>query len=397
MNLDEYKVMGLAPYGDSRRYFDRIMEFIHLKGDGSYLIPFLFRNDSLEEKQTYAGSVRQLIERLGPARESGEEITQRHMDIAAALQAALQAALLHILRHFKKETGQDNLCMAGGVALNCTANGIIRRSGMFRRIFVQPAAGDDGSALGAALYVHRTHGPGLPRTPMAVPLWGPGYDNDAIGRTLSQRKDCQSVFLASSADLVGNIARRLSRGEIVGWFQGRMEFGPRALGNRSILGDPRDPQMRDRINSLVKKREAFRPFAPAVTVEAAADYFEIEKGDEALYANMLFVTQVREPYRHQFPSITHVDGSARVQTVAREDSPLFWSLLTEFGAINGAPILLNTSFNVAGQPIVCMPSEAIDTFLTARLDALVIGSYVVVCKAETIAADQPKAENHPNL
>jgi len=383
MNLDEYKVMGLAPYGDSRRYFDRIMELIHLRSDGSYLIPLLFRNDTLEEKQTYAGTVRELVERLGPARKPEEEITQRHMDIAAALQAALQASLLYILRHFKKETGQDNLCMAGGVALNCSANGVIRRSGMFRRMFVQPAAGDDGSALGAALYVQRAHEPDLSRKRMGVPLWGPRYDNEAIGHIVDQHKECENTFFASSDDLVGNVARRLSRGEIVGWFQGRMEFGPRALGSRSILGDPRDPKMRDRINSLVKKREAFRPFAPAVTAEAAADYFEMDKGDEALYASMLFVTQVREPYRNQFPSITHVDGSARVQTVAREDSPLFWSLLTEFGAINGAPILLNTSFNVAGQPIVCTPSEAIDTFLTARLDALVISSYVMVRKVET--------------
>jgi carbamoyltransferase len=380
MNLDEYKVMGLAPYGDPRRYFNRIMEWIHLKGDGSYLIPLLFRNDTLEEKQTYAGTVRELVERLGPARESKEAIVQRHMDIAAALQAALQTSLFHILTHFKKETGQHNLCMAGGVALNCSANGVIRRSGMFKRMFVQPAAGDDGSALGAALYVQRAHDPQLPRKRMRVPLWGPSYDNDAIGRAVDQQNGCESAFFSSSDDLIRHVATRLSRGEIVGWFQGRMEFGPRALGSRSILGDPRDPKMRDRINSLVKKREAFRPFAPAVTAEAAADYFEIEKGDEALYASMLFVTQVREPYRDRFPSITHVDGSARVQTVAREDHPLFWSLVNEFGAISGAPILLNTSFNVAGQPIVCTPSEAIETFLAARLDALVIGGYVMVRK-----------------
>lgn len=380
MNLDEYKVMGLAPYGDARRHFNQIMEFIDLRSDGTYIIPTLFRNDTLEEKESYAGTVRELIERFGPAREPEEEITQRHRDIAASLQAALQASLLHILRHFKKETGQENLCMAGGVALNCTANGVIRRSRMFRRMFVQPASGDDGSALGAALYLQRAHEPAVPRKPMAVPLWGPSYDNEMIGCALSERKECQSTFFASSGDLTRNVARRLSGREIVGWFQGRMEFGPRALGSRSILADARDPQMRDRINSLVKKREAFRPFAPAVTVEAAADYFEIERGDEPLYSSMLFVTQVREPYREQFPSVTHVDGSARVQTVAREDNPLFWTLLIEFGAITGAPILLNTSFNVRGQPIVCTPSEAIDTFLAAELDALVIGSYLVVRK-----------------
>jgi carbamoyltransferase len=294
-----------------------------------------------------------------------------------------------MLTRFKKQTGQHNLCMAGGVALNCSANGVIKRSGMFRRMFVQPAAGDDGSALGAGLYVQRVHEPQLPRKPMSVPLWGPSYDNDAIGRVIDQRADCESAFFASVDELVSHIATRLSRGEVIGWFQGRMEFGPRALGSRSILGDPRDPKMRDRINSLVKKREAFRPFAPAVTVEAAAEYFEIEGGDEPLYASMLFVTYVREPYRNQFPSITHVDGSARVQTVAQKDNPLFWRLLTEFGAINGAPILLNTSFNVAGQPIVCTPSEALDTFLAAGFDALAIGDYVVV---RNVNADRQTAE-----
>ena len=166
----------------------------------------------------------------------------------------------------------------------------------------------------------------------------------------------------------------------MGWFQGRMEFGPRALGSRSILGDPRDPGMRDRINRLVKKREAFRPFAPAVTAEAASRFFEIDEGDESAYSYMLLVTQVRDLFRQQFPSITHVDGSARVQTVAREDDRAFWSLLTKFGEISGAPILLNTSFNVRGQPIVCSPSEAIDTFLFAELDALAIGNYLVVRK-----------------
>ena len=200
---------------------------------------------------------------------------------------------------------------------------------------------------------------------MELPLWGPGFDNDAIAHTLSERRGCARTYFNSFDDLVKEVAQRIGRGEIVGWFQGRMEFGPRALGSRSILADPRDPGMRDRINRLVKKREAFRPFAPAVTVEAASHYFEIDKGDEAAYSFMLLVTQVREQYRQQFPSITHIDGSARVQTIARENDAAFWSLLTQFGEISGAPILLNTSFNVRGQPIVCTPSEAIDTFAFA--------------------------------
>ena len=380
MNNDEYKVMGLAPYGNPNRYFGQIMDLVCLKDDGTYTIPILFRNPTLEEKETYAGTLRLLADKFGPVRVSTGEITQPHMDIAAALQLVLQASLLHVLRHFKRETNQKNLCMAGGVALNCTANSVIKRSRMFKQVFVQPASGDDGPALGAALYVQRQHKTDSSSRRMALPLWGPRFDNNEIAHALSERRGCASTYFNSFDDLVQEVAQKIARGEIVGWFQGRMEFGPRALGSRSILADPRDPGMRDRINSLVKKREAFRPFAPAVTAEAASHYFEIDKGDEAAYSFMLLVAQVRERYRPRFPSITHVDGSARVQTVAREDDPAFWSLLTQFGEITGAPILLNTSFNVRGQPIVCSPSEAIDTFVFAELDALAIGNYVVVRK-----------------
>lgn len=378
INNDEYKVMGLAPYGNPNRYFAQVMDLVCLKDNGTYTIPILFRNGTLEEKETYAGTLGLLADTFGPIRTSNSEIAQRHMDIAAALQQVLQASLLHVLRHFKKETNQKNLCMAGGVALNCTANSVIKRSRMFKQIFVQPAAGDDGSALGAALYVQGKYEANFCSKRMALPLWGPRFDNNEIAQALSERRGCSSTYFESFENLVNEVAKRISHGEIVGWFQGRMEFGPRALGSRSILGDPRDPGMRDRINSLVKKREAFRPFAPAVTVEAASRYFEIDEGDESAYSHMLLVTQVREPYRQQFPSITHVDGSARVQTVAREDNAAFWSLLNKFGQLSGSPILLNTSFNVRGQPIVCTPSEAIDTFACAQLEALAIGNYLVV-------------------
>jgi carbamoyltransferase len=380
INNDEYKVMGLAPYGNPNRYFAQVMDLVRLKDNGTYTIPILFRNGTLEDKETYAGTLGLLSDTFGPVRTSNSEIAQRHMDIAAALQQVLQASLLHVLRHFKKETNQKNLCMAGGVALNCTANSVIKRSRMFKEIFVQPAAGDDGAALGAALYVQGKYEADFCSKRMALPLWGPRFDNNEIAQALSERRGCSSTYFESFENLVNEVAKRISHGEIVGWFQGRMEFGPRALGSRSILGDPRDPGMRDRINSLVKKREAFRPFAPAVTVEAASRYFEIDEGDESAYSHMLLVTQVREAYRQQFPSITHVDGSTRVQTVAREDNAAFWSLLTQFGQLSGSPILLNTSFNVRGQPIVCTPSEAIDTFAFAQLEALAIGNYLVVRK-----------------
>lgn len=378
MGLDEYKVMGLAPYGNAGRYFNRLMELVHLKSDGTYEVPILFQNRTLEEKETYSGTLRLLAGMFGPAREPETEITSNHMDIAAALQATLQASLMHVLQHFKKETGQTHLCMAGGVALNCSVNGVVKRSRMFKGMFVQPASGDDGTALGAALYVQRLHQPNVSLSKMGLPLWGPEYSDQAISALLRTREDCTSVLFDSFDDLATHIARCLAQGQIVGWFQGRMEFGPRALGSRSILADPRNAGMRGRINQLVKKREEFRPFAPAVTAEGAAQFFELREGEESTHAYMLVVAPVRTAYREQLPAITHVDGSARIQTVAKEDHPRFWRLLNEFGKISGMPILLNTSFNVRGQPIVRTPAEAIDTFLAAQIDMLVIGNYVVL-------------------
>jgi carbamoyltransferase len=381
INSDEYKVMGLAPYGNSSRYFDQIMDLVNLQKDGTYTIPILFQNENLEEKETYSGTLRLLAERFGPPRDPSSEINQSHMDMAAGIQQVLQASLLHIVRHFKKETNQQNLCMAGGVALNCTANGVIKRSRLFKNMFIQPAAGDDGSALGAAVYVQRVRQVSPSPQRMALPLWGPSYDDNAIKNALDERGECDATYFDSFDALAHQVAQRINQGQIVGWFQGRMEFGPRALGNRSILADPRDPGMRDRINALVKKREAFRPFAPAVTMEAATQFFDIDPKEESMYAHMIVVTHVRQAYREQLPAITHIDGSARVQTVAKNENPRFWILLSAFGMISGMPIALNTSFNVRGQPIVCNPSEALETFLAASLDALAIGNFLVVRKA----------------
>lgn len=381
MGLDEYKVMGLAPYGNPRRYFNRLFELVKLKDDGTYAIPVFARDQTLSERETHSGVLKFLEEQFGPARQPEAEITQEHQDIAAALQAVLQACQMHVLRHFKKETGQTNLCLAGGVALNCSANGVIKRSRLFNQMFVQPAAGDDGTSLGAALYVQRQHNPAFKPRRMSVPLWGPEFDAAQLKRALAGRTDCASVQFESFDRLCQEIAARIDQGQIVAWYQGRMEFGPRALGSRSILADPRDPTMRERINSLVKKREAFRPFAPVVTQEAAAQIFDIQPGDEDTYAHMLFVMPVRPAFRKLLPAITHVDGSARAQTVVRDHNPRLWKLLNEFEKRSGLPVLLNTSFNVKGQPIVCTPQEALDTFLFAKLDVLVMGDYVVTAKS----------------
>ena len=378
MNSDEYKVMGLAPYGNPRRFFDQMMRFVSLKSDGTYTIPIFSHNRTAQDRETHAGVLKFLAAEFGPAREPEAEMTQLHKDLAAALQAVVQTCQLHVLKHFQHETGQNNLCLAGGVALNCSANGVIKRSGLFKRMFVQPAAGDDGCSIGAALYAQRLYDPGFKPHRMTVPLWGPEFSDSDIRQQFAGRDDCSLVEMESFEALCKEVAERLAKGQIVAWFQGRMEFGPRALGSRSILADPRDPTMRDRINALVKKREGFRPFAPVVTKEAAAQIFDIAAGEEDTYAHMLYVTPVRPDYRDKLPAITHVDGSARIQTVAWEHNPRLWQLLKAFAAHSGVPVLLNTSFNVRGQPIVCTPQEALDTFLFAHLDVLVAGNTLVL-------------------
>jgi carbamoyltransferase len=282
--------------------------------------------------------------------------------------------------------------MAGGVALNCSANGVIRRSRLFEDVFVQPAAGDDGCALGAALFAQRQHDPGFKSQKMSVPLWGPEFGDDEICHALERSTDCVGNKMESFDELCRQVAACLAEGQIVAWFQGRMEFGPRALGSRSILADPRDPNMRDKINSLVKKREGFRPFAPVVAKEDAGRYFDIIPGDEDTYAHMLYVTQVRPPYREKLPAITHVDGSARVQTVSREQNSRLWDLLKAFQRLTDLPIILNTSFNVKGEPIVCTPQEAINTFWNANLDVLVLGNYLVRRKNQSGAKTDLQTE-----
>ena len=376
-NMDEYKVMGLAPFGDKRRYFNDVMGLIRLKDDGTYLIPVFGLNETIQEKETHAGVLRALTETFGPPLAPDGEMEQRFKDVAAAVQAALQAVQIHVLRHFAAKTGIENLCMAGGVALNCTNNGVVRRSRLFKRVFVQPASGDDGAALGAALYVQHAAERDTPAPAISAPLWGPEFDHDEMRRAFADRRDVTAVPFESFPALAAAAAERLARGEIIAWFQGRMEFGPRALGSRSILADPRPEDMRNRVNMLIKKREGFRPFAPAVVAERAADYFDVEPGDEETYAHMLFVVPVRPEHRASLPAITHIDGTARVQTVSASTNPRFHEVLKAFEAKTGLPILLNTSFNVKGQPIVCTPQEAIDTFLDAKLDALVLGDYMV--------------------
>ena len=376
MMMDEYKVMGLAPYGDPGRYRDEMQQVIELSDEGSYQIPILAHN-TRAEWETHRGVLRALDDLFGERREPGGPVDDRHRDVAAAVQAGLEDVLFHVLEHFQKDTGARRLCMAGGVALNCTVNGLIADRGMFDDMFVQPASADDGSALGAALHVHRTHGRGERRMRMTMPYWGPDLTEASIETGLAARRDVTAQRYDDVDELLSVAAERLAAGEVVAWAQGRLEFGPRALGNRSILGDPRDAKMRDHINELIKQREEFRPFAPAVVSESASEYFEIEEGKERYYPHMLFVAQTRPKYRDQLGAVTHVDGSARLQTVDKEENPRFWALLKQFEELTGLPVILNTSFNLKGQPIVKDPEVALETFVVSNLDALVIGDYLV--------------------
>ncbi len=376
MMMDEYKVMGLAPYGDPGRYRHEMQQVIELGEEGSYQIPILAHN-TRAEWETHRGALRALGDLFGERREPGGPVDDRHRDIAAAVQAGLEDVLFHVLEHFQQATGARRLCMAGGVALNCTVNGLIADRGMFDDMFVQPASADDGSALGAALHVHRTHGRGERRRRMAMPYWGPDLTEAAIETALTARRDVTAQRYNDVDELIRVAAERLAAGEVVAWAQGRLEFGPRALGNRSILGDPRDEKMRDHINGLIKQREEFRPFAPAVVSESASQYFEIADGKERYYPHMLFVAQTRPEYRDQLGAVTHVDGSARLQTVDKKENPRFWALLKQFEELTGLPVILNTSFNLKGQPIVKDPAVALETFVVSNLDALVIGDYLV--------------------
>ncbi len=387
MGMDEYKVMGLAPYGDRNKHKEKILQLVKFRPDAGFSVPLVYRNRTTAEAQTNAGVIAALTEMFGPAREPESELLPHHMDLAASLQAALEECLLRILRHHAERTGEKNLCMAGGVALNCTANGLIRRSGLFEEVFVQPAAGDDGTALGAALYLQREKDRQAAPRKMGLPLWGPGFTTDEVRQAVAEMPaELEAEEIADDDVLADRVSAALVDQKIVAWFQGRMEYGPRALGSRSILADPRDPTMRDRVNRIVKKREEFRPFAPVVKAEEASRYFEIRPGDEETYAHMLFITDVKPEWRAKLPAITHVNGSARVQTLTNEAQPRLARVLDAFKKRSGIGMLLNTSFNVRGQPIVCTPAEALDTFNRYNLDVLVIDRFLVRRKAGAAAA-----------
>jgi carbamoyltransferase len=367
-NSDEYKIMGLAPYGDPARFRPFFEQAVELRDDGSIRIPILKLNGSREERENYTATRAYLDEHLVPRRLPADPVTFIHEDVAAALQECLDKAVLHVCGHFAEQTGLRRIALAGGVSLNCTANGKLMSSGLFDEVYVQPVAGDDGVALGAALYRTSLSGE-VPNRRLPAPLFGPSYSKSDIEAALRRFGDkIEWEYFDSLEATCTSAAKLIADGRVIAWYRGRMEYGPRALGNRSILADPGHPEMRDRINAMVKKREAFRPFAPACSLEEAHRWFDVIPGAEHPY--MISVVDVRPENRSLLPAITHVNGSARLQTVSVNDNPDFHTLLLAVGETTGRQMVLNTSFNVKGQPIVNTPDEAIETFLGTGIEFL---------------------------
>ncbi len=356
---DEWKLMGLAPYGEPGI---NLRDFI-IPDDNPYKVSTRLLLD--DKPAPLAG----ITARLGPQREAESEIDPKHKNVAFAVQDACEEAMMTLARAAVAKTGSRNVCLAGGVALNSKANGKILSSGIVDRIFVQPAAGDDGVCLGAALAPYLDNGGKLPMHKMRHAYLGAENSDEEIEKALTTYK----LRATRVADPAAAAAEMLANGKILGWVQGRMEFGPRALGARSILADPRDPEMNAKVNNAVKFREWWRPFAPSMLAEVAGEY--IESATDSPF--MILTAQVKPEKRSVIPSVTHVDGSARPQTVERDVNPLYWRLIREFGNRTGVPVLMNTSFNLRGEPIVSTPTDAVRTFFSSGMDALVIGSFVV--------------------
>ncbi len=402
VNSGEYKVMGLAPYG-TPKYAQLILDnLIDLKADGTFRL-----DQSYFDYCTGLTMTSARFHALFGAkpRKADEVLTQFHMDLAASVQAVTEEAVLRLARGIKAETGAKNLCLAGGVALNCVANGKVLKEGIFDGLWIQPAAGDAGGALGAALAAYHLHHGGARNVPtmgdsMAGALLGPSYTQDNIAARLTAAGARFEVM--TDVDMIETTAKALAENAAIGWFQGRMEFGPRALGARSIIGNPASPEMQKTLNLKVKFRESFRPFAPAVRREDVAEWFEMDT--DSPY--MLLVAGVKadkcfadkdtgkfgieklNEVRSQIPAVTHVDYSARVQTVSADVNPRFHALLTRFRALTGIPVLVNTSFNVRSELIVCTPEDAFRCFMATELDVLVVGNCVLRKSAQDPALKQ---------
>lgn len=365
---DEWKVMGLAAYGKPKHYDFFREKVLTTNGSGDFRFNIKVLDHHLAKHYQFPEAI---VKELGPGRKPGEELTEHHWDIACSAQKALEDTAIYLVKKLQEMTGEENLCLAGGVAFNSVMNGRIFHETPFKRFFVQPAAGDAGCSLGAAYYVWNQK-LGKPRDfVMRHAYWGPGFSNEECRAAL----DAAGLGYETLPDeeLLPRLAKMLSEGAIIGWFNGRMELGPRALGARSFLADPRRADMREILNHKVKLREWFRPLAPSMHEEHGAEVFGVEHHDPF----MITVIEVAEEYKAKIPAVVHVDGTARPQMVSRETNPRYWNLINEFKKLTGIPMLLNTSFNVQ-EPIVCTPENAINTFRNANFDALVLENNLVV-------------------
>ncbi len=384
---DEYKVMGLSSYGEPV-YLDKMRKIVQLGKNGKFRLNLdYFIHHSEGVTMTWGGGEpilgpaysKEMEKTLGPARRDRDEpITPVHENIAASLQAMYEEAFFNLLNHVYYEIGSKALCLAGGCAMNSVANGKIFDKTPFKEVYIQAAAGDAGGALGAAYFVWNQILGNKRDFVMDIAYWGPQFSEGEIKAKIEKNRNelekfgCTIEKIENQEELCQKTAREIASGKIVGWFQGRMEWGPRALGNRSIVVDPRRPEMKDILNARIKRREPFRPFAPSILLEKTGEYFEKDYPDPF----MIKVYPIRPEKRSIIPAVTHVDGSGRLQTVRREDNPLYWRLIKEFEKITGVPVVLNTSFN-ENEPIVCTPSEALDCFLRTKMDILVLGNFFI--------------------
>jgi carbamoyltransferase len=397
VNEGEYKVMGMAPYGQPR-YVDKVWKLVHQSSDGSFYLDmdyFCFHHST---DRTFNGRFEELFGKPRPPKmlfftegtgfpkyfvappsncQELSRLNQHYADIAASIQRVTEEVLLGMARAVHRETGLKRLCIAGGVGLNSVANSRILRETPFEELYIQPAAGDGGGALGAALWAYNSL-LGKPRTfVMDQAYWGRSYSPAEVSKFL-QEKSIPYTLIENDDKLLDRVVERLIGGKVIGWFQGRFEWGPRALGSRSILADARNPEMKDIVNAKIKFREPYRPFAPSVLAECAETYFDLANATHHYPARyMLYVVPVREKHHTTLPAITHVDGTGRLQTVFKEQSPRYYSLIERFGQATGVPVVLNTSFNLKGEPVVNTPANAFNTFSKSEMDCLVLGNFLV--------------------
>ncbi|MFH0970426.1 MAG: carbamoyltransferase [Candidatus Diapherotrites archaeon] len=375
VNNSEYKVMGLAPYGKPK-YKSEFDKLVHVYPDGSFSLDMDYFAFTYEKKMN-SKKMEELFNH--PARKKESEVTQFHKDVAASLQTKTEEIVIKLCNELFHQTKKENICLGGGVALNSVINGKILTQTPFKKICIQPAAGDAGSAMGAALHVWHHYSPQSLRLPFSHAFWGPGFSQEEVKKFLDQKKINYSM-LKNTREIASHTAKLIHEGNIVGFFQGRMEWGPRALGARSILANPTDPNIKDILNQKVKHREHFRPFAPVIPVEDAKNWFDCDLPLPEPADYMLMVYPVKKSKREKILGVVHVDGSGRLQTIRKNQHALYYQTIREFEKLSGVPILINTSFNIRGEPIVCTPEDAYRCMMGTGIDYLMIENFLVARK-----------------